>query len=264
MISYLGVTIDELVQAMESSLAFTDDREGRSLEEPISFEDDIEEEEAAELADAENEAEELELDDAELEDEEEFEDDELTDIFIDEGGMLHTFGPTLPLAADSTIEFLTDYMIADDIDDSWLSLDQARGALLALKVLLPILEDMPEIESAYSFTIARDPSSGLPSSISMKSVNEESAEVSLVRTEASYEGVVKDSTILVDLFETAGIPADEKEYLLEILSEAIFDLAEEQCGIVVDVHAFTKALAELTSDPQRLDAAVEAPSEPAH
>ncbi len=245
MISYLGVSVDELVQAFEASLAFTDDREGRSLEEPISFEETSEEDEDEESLEA-SESDEEAFD-------EEDEDEDLTDIFVDDSGLLHSYGPTVPAAAEYAIEFMTDYIIADDIDESWLTLDQARGALLALKIVLPTLEEIPEVECAYSFTIGRDEQTGLPNSVKMEPVSVEAAVESFTRSATAYEGVVKDSTILVNLFEANGVPQEEFEVLVDVMSEAIFALADEQCAIVLDVKAFVEALSAVKANPNRLE-----------
>src|SRR5688572_793326 len=114
MISYLGVTFDELLQAFEDSFAFSDDRPDRLLEEPI----EVSEEDADDEADDDNE-----VDDT---------DEENDGITIDEQGQLHAFGETVPDAAETALAFLTDYIVADNMDESWLPLHEARGALLAL------------------------------------------------------------------------------------------------------------------------------------
>ncbi len=258
MISYLGVTIDELVQSLESSFAFTDDREDRVLEETIYFEEGDEEE--------------LLTDDVELaataedsEDDEDFEDDELTEVFVDDEGLLHAYGQNVPFAVETALEFLTDYIVTDDIDEDWLTLDQARGAILALKVLLPTLEEIPEIECGYSFSITRDATSGLPSFVSMTALSLETPVTeTLTHSATAYEGVVTDSTTLVDLFEAAGVPKEEFEVLADVLSESIFALSDEQCGIVIDAKAFTEALAKVSADPKRLTLVENPSTDPQH
>ncbi len=247
MISYLGVSIDELLDIFDASFAFSDNRPDRELVLPIEVSE-------FEGEDAEAEADALEASDDEMEDDE----DELSDIFVDDAGQLHAYGETVAFAAESAVEFLTDYILTDDVDADWLTLDQARGALLALRILLPELEEIPEVECAYSFEIARDGKTGFPCHIEMKSLDPETAgKAKLVATQESYKGVLRDSTALVELFAEAGIPEDDRSLLADVLTEGILTLAEEQCGIILDVKSFVTTLAqaakELKFDEEELE-----------
>lgn len=250
MISYLGVTVDELVLTFENSFAFSDDRTDRVYEAPYHLEEiiiDPQDDEvlAAELAEAESLDEQDELDD----EEEEYEDDEeFVDVFVDDDGRLHSLGESLSFAAEAVVGFLTDYIITDELDDEWLTLNHARGALLALRISLPTIEDVPEIACAYSFSIARDPKSGLPSFVTMKALSGDTLLLdSLTRSATHYEGVVSDETALDDLFESVGIPQDERFPLGDAISEAVFHLADEQCGIAFDVKKFRGDLMKLAA-----------------
>ncbi|MBC7659503.1 MAG: hypothetical protein H7249_07315 [Chitinophagaceae bacterium] len=246
MISYLGVTVDELVQIFESSFSFSDDREGRIYEEAYHLEEIIIDDEvlAADLAEADA------LDQADMDDEdfdsEDFEDDDeddFVDVFVDDDGRLHSLGESLPFAAEAVVGFLTDYIIADDIDEEWLTLDQARGALLALRISLPTLEEVPDVACAYSFKIARDSDTSLPQFVTMKALSPETLLLdSLTRTETHYEGVVSDETSLDDLFASVGVPEAERFALGDAISEGVFHLADEQCGIAFDVKKFRRDL----------------------
>ncbi len=250
MISYLGVSIDELLQVFDASFAFSDDRPNRELELPIEIEE-FEGEHAEVMADAAMEA------DDELDEED---DEELSEIFVDDEGQLHAHGETVAFAAEAAIEFLTDYILADDIDSEWLTLDQARGVLLALRILLPELDEIPEVECAYSFEVKRDLETGYPNHIAMKSLTP-GVEVkpSLSFDASSYKGVVQDSTSLVELFASAGVPEDERSLLLDVLSEGILTLSEEQCGIILDTKAFVASLAQVAAELKFSDDEVEAP-----
>lgn len=231
MISYLGVTFDELLQAFEDSFAFSDDRPDRVLEEPIEVSDD----EADDAADEE--------------DEDEFDDDDSSDgLEIDEQGQLHAFGETVPEAAEAAAAFLTDYIVADRMDETWLSLNDARGALLALQSLMEELDEIPEVDCAYHFVISREPTTGYPDFVTMRPLNGETApSESLTRTDKAYEGVVNDNTALTELFAKAEIPDDEHQLLADVISEAVFTLAEEQCGVVLDVKAFSRSIAAMAA-----------------
>jgi hypothetical protein len=230
MISYLGVTFDELLQAFEDSFAFSDDRPDRLLEEPIEV----------------SEADEDDESDA---DEEDYEEDESDDgILIDEQGQLHAYGETVPDAAETALAFLTDYIVADNMDESWLPLNEARGALLALQSLMDELDEIPEVDCAYHFVISRAEASGYPDFVTMRPLNEESAPAeSLTRTDKAYEGVVNDNTALTELFAKAEIPEDEQELLADVISEAVAALAEQQCGVVLDVKAFCRSLSQMAA-----------------
>ncbi|MCX6131016.1 MAG: hypothetical protein NTX25_18400 [Proteobacteria bacterium] len=140
------------------------------------------------------------------------------------------------------------------MDEEWLTLDQARGALLALRIILPSLEEIPEVESAYSFSVKRDPLTGLPNFVSMKPLSSETAHAeSLHVSSASYDGVINDDTSLVELIENANIAEDDRELLGEVLSEAVFALADEQCGIIFDVKAFCDKIAALAAAHKSAD-----------
>ncbi len=250
MISYLGVTIDELVQTFEAAFSFSDDRTDRVHEEPYHLEEVIIDENndalIAELAEASD------IQDDDFDDEEdEFEDegdDDFVDVFVDDDGRLHSLGESLSFAAEAVIGFLTDYIITDDLDEEWLSLDHARGALLALRISLPSLEEVPEVACAYSFTIDRDPISGLPSFVSMKALSPDTTLLdSLTRTATQYRGVVSDETALEELFESVSIPENERFPLGDAISEAAFHLADEQCGIAFDVSKFRGDLLKLAA-----------------
>ncbi|MDQ3234106.1 MAG: hypothetical protein M3Q07_20045 [Pseudobdellovibrionaceae bacterium] len=234
MISYLGVTFDELLQAFEDSFAFSDDRPDRLLEEPIEVSDEAEDDEALS---------------ADSEDDDEFEDDEDSDgLEIDEQGQLHAFGETVPEAAEAAIAFLTDYIVADSMDDSWLPLHEARGALLAVQTLLEELDEIPEVDCAYHFVITRAPSTGYPDFVTMRPLNGETAPTeSLTRTDKAYEGVVNDNTALTELFAKAGIPEDEQQVLADVISEAVFTLAEEQCAVVLDIPSFCRSVQKMAA-----------------
>lgn len=237
MISYLGISIDDLLQAFEDSLVFSDDRPSRSLEEPIEVTEQLLDAEGEELegSAAEDEAE-----------EEDYEDDGIEEVFVDEEGRLHTIAPTVPEAAEAALDLLTDYLVADDIDPEWLTLDQARGAVLALRVLLPTFEEIPEVESAYSFKIERDPGTGYPSFMTMKPLAPDTvAQESLTFDEKAYEGQVAPSSSLLSMIEEAGVPADERELLFEVISEGIYTLDEQQCGIVIDFAHFCQRISEM-------------------
>jgi hypothetical protein len=233
MISYLGVTFDELLQAFEDSFAFSDDRPERLLEEPIEVSD-------ADADDAEDQAED--------EDDEDGEVLESDGIHIDEEGQLHAYGETVPDAAETALAFLTDYIVADDMEESWLPLNEARGALLALQTLMDELDEIPEVDCAYHFVITRSPETGYPDFVTMRPLNGETAPAeSLTRTDKAYEGVVNDNTALTELFAKAAIPEDEQELLADVISEAVAALAEEQCAVVLDVKNFCKALAGMAA-----------------
>ncbi len=239
MISYLGISLDDLLQTFEDAFVFSDDRASRFLEEAI---------EVAESEELEAEEEELEAsaDDELSEDEEDFEDDGIDEVFIDDEGRLHAIGHNVYAAAEAAIDLLTDYIVADDLDDEWLTLDQARGVLLALRVILPTLEEIPELESAYSFSIERDPSTGYPKFLTMKPLEEgATASDTLTFTAESYEGQISGSGSLVEIIEAAGVPEKERELLFDVISEGIFTLDDQQCGIVLDVKAFTTKVSEL-------------------
>jgi hypothetical protein len=230
MISYLGVTFDELLQAFEDSFAFSDDRPDRLLEEPI------------EVSEADED------DDSDVEDDE-LEDDESNDgILIDEQGQLHAYGENVPDAAETALAFLTDYIVADNMDESWLPLNEARGALLALQSLMDELDEIPEVDCAYHFVISRAEATGYPDFVTMRPLNGESAPAeSLTRSDKAYEGVVNDNTALTELFAKAEIPEDEQELLADVISEAVAALAEEQCGVVLDVKAFCQSLSQMAA-----------------
>jgi len=241
MISYLGVTIDELVQSFEDSFAFSDDRTDRVLAEAIEveiFEGDEDELQAAEEADSETAGEDDDL-----------EDEESTDIFIGDDGQLHAYGETVPFAAEVAVDFLTDYIVADDIDEEWLTLEQARGALLALRILLPDLEEIPEVDCVYSFIVKRDPETGYPNHVTMQPLSSEiPVKETMSFNESAYEGVLSDNTSLAQLFEAANVPEDDCELLADVISEAILALAEEQCGVAIDIKAFAQKIAEFAAD----------------
>lgn len=230
MISYLGVTFDELLQAFEDSFAFSDDRPDRLLEEPIEVSESDEEDES----------------DA---DDEDYEDDEQSDaVMIDEQGQLHAYGESVPDAAETALAFLTDYIVADNMNESWLPLHEARGALLALQSLMDELDEIPEVDCAYHFVISRAEATGYPDFVTMRPLNGETAPAeSLTRTDKAYEGVVNDNTALTELFAKAEIPEDEQELLADVISEAVAALAEEQCGVVLDVNAFCRSLAQMAA-----------------
>lgn len=234
MISYLGVTFDELLQAFEDSFAFSDDRPDRLLEEPIEVSEADEDEES----DAD---EDIEV--------EEFEDDEDVDgLMIDEQGQLHAYGESVPDAAENALAFLTDYIVADEMNEQWLPLNEARGAVLALQSLLEELDEIPEVDCAYHFVISRAETTGYPDFVTMRPLNGETAPAeSLTRTDKTYEGVVNDNTALTELFAKAEVPEDEQELLADVISEAVAALAEEQCGVVFDVKAFCRSLAEMAA-----------------
>lgn len=258
MISYLGVTIDEIVQTFENTFAFSDDRSDRLFEEVV---------EVSEASEDEEEGEELSADaDEDFEDMEDLEDDEIEDVFVDDEGNLRALGQTVAFAAEAAIGFLTDYIVTDDIDEEWLTLDQARGALLAFRIILPSLDEIPEAEAAYSFTISRDLETGFPNQISMKTLSIEAGETeSLTFSASSYEGVISDRTALSELIETSGIPEGERELLDSLISEAVFTLADEQCEIVFDVRSFCKEIADLALQHKNAPADEESPAEtPSH
>jgi hypothetical protein len=234
MISYLGVTFDELLQAFEDSFAFSDDRPDRLLEEPIEVSEADEDDES----DADEEVE-----------VEEFEDDEEVDgLMIDEQGQLHAYGESVPDAAENALAFLTDYIVADELNEEWLPLNEARGAVLALQSLLEELDEIPEVDCAYHFVISRSETTGYPDFVTMRPLNGETAPAeSLTRTDKAYEGVVNDNTALTELFAKAGVPEDEQELLADVISEAVGALAEEQCGVVFDVKAFCRTVAEMAA-----------------
>jgi hypothetical protein len=234
MISYLGVNFDELLQAFEDSFAFSDDRPDRLLEEPIEVSEADEDDES----DADDDIE-----------DEEFEDDEEADgLMIDEQGQLHAYGESVPDAAENALAFLTDYIVADELNEEWLPLNEARGAVLALQSLLEELDEIPEVDCAYHFVISRAETTGYPDFVTMRPLNGETAPAeSLTRTDKAYEGVVNDNTALTELFAKAGVPDDEQELLADVISEAVAALAEEQCGVVLDVKAFCRTLAEMAA-----------------
>jgi hypothetical protein len=234
MISYLGVNFDELLQAFEDSFAFSDDRPDRQLEEPIEVSEADEDDES----DADDDIE-----------DEEFEDDEEADgLMIDEQGQLHAYGESVPDAAENALAFLTDYIVADELNEEWLPLNEARGAVLALQSLLEELDEIPEVDCAYHFVISRAETTGYPDFVTMRPLNGETAPAeSLTRTDKAYEGVVNDNTALTELFAKAGVPEDEQELLADVISEAVAALAEEQCGVVLDVKAFCRTLAEMAA-----------------
>jgi hypothetical protein len=234
MISYLGVNFDELLQAFEDSFAFSDDRPDRLLEEPIEVSEADEDDES----DADDDIE-----------DEEFEDDEEADgLMIDEQGQLHAYGESVPDAAENALAFLTDYIVADELNEEWLPLNEARGAVLALQSLLEELDEIPEVDCAYHFVISRAETTGYPDFVTMRPLNGETAPAeSLTRTDKAYEGVVNDNTALTELFAKAGVPEDEQELLADVISEAVAALAEEQCGVVLDVKAFCRTLAEMAA-----------------
>jgi hypothetical protein len=248
MISYLGVNIDELVTTFEASFSFSDDRTDRVYEAPYHLEeiiiDETDEVLQAELA----EADEYHEDDFEDDDEEFEDDDDFVDVFVDDEGRLHSLGESLSFAAEAVVGFLTDYIITDDLDEEWLSLNHARGALLALRISLPSIEEVPDITCAYSFNIKRDPSTGLPSFVTMKALSADTILLdSLTRTSDHYEGVVSDETALDDLFDSVGIPEEERYALGDAISEAVFHLADEQCGIAFDIKKFRGDLLKLAA-----------------
>lgn len=252
MISYLGVTVDELVQTFEAAFSFSDDRTDRVHEEAyhleeISFDgiqglpsgEDLDHSEL----DLEDDLDEEDFDIDDMDDEDDF-----VDVFVDDDGRLHSLGESVAFAAEAVVGFLTDYMITDEIDDDWLTLDLARGALLALRISLPTIEEMPEVTCAYSFKITRDLSTGLPNFVSMKALSSETMLLDcLTRTETHYEGVVSDETALDDLFESVNIPEAERYALGDAISEAVFHLADEQCGIAFDVKKFRSDLIRLAA-----------------
>ena len=234
MISYLGVTFDELLQAFEDSFAFSDDRPDRLLEEPIEVSETDEDDES----DA----------DDDIEDEEFEDDDEADGLMIDEQGQLHAFGDSVPDAAENALAFLTEYIVADEMNEAWMPMNEARGAILALQSLLEELDEIPEVDCAYHFVISRAETTGYPDFVTMRPLNAETAPAeSLTRTDKSYEGVVNDNTALTELFAKAQIPDDEQELLADVISEAVAALAEEQCGVVLDVKAFCRSLNEMAA-----------------
>lgn len=237
MISYLGVTFDELLQAFEDSFAFSDDRPDRLLEEPI---------EVSESDEDEDDDSDIEL---EVEIDEDYEDDEGSDgLMIDEQGQLHAFGDTVPDAAENALAFLTDYIVADNMNESWMTLHQARGAVLALQSLMEELDEIPQVDCAYHFVISRAETTGYPEFVTMRPLNGETAPAeSLTRTDKAYEGVVNDNTALTELFAKAEIPEDEQELLADVISEAVAALGEEQCGVVLDVKAFCRSLEQMAA-----------------
>lgn len=249
MISYLGISIDDLLQAFEDSFVFSDDRGTRSLEEPIEV--------TEELVASEEEAESLDAEESEA-DEEEFEDDGMEEVFVDEEGRLHAIAPSVPAAAEAALDLLTDYIVADDIDPEWLTLDQARGALLALRVLFPSLEEIPEIDASYSFKIDRDPETGYPSFLSMQALPADSeVEETLSFDQESFQGKIGPRTSLLSLIEAAGVPENERELLFEVISEGVYTLDEQQCGIIFDARSFCQKIAELAAAPESASSQIE-------
>lgn len=250
MISYLGVTVDELVQTFENAFAFSDDRTDRGVyEAPYHLEEIIiDAEEDAVLAAEWAEAMEAQDDDLDDEDEDYEDDEEFVDVFVDDDGRLHSLGESLSFAAEAIVGFLTDYIITDDLDEEWLSLNHARGALLALRISLPTIEDVPEIACAYSFNIARDAKTGLPSLVTMQALSGDTVlPDSLTRSDSHYDGIVSDESSLDDLFDSVGIPENERYALGDAISEAVFHLADEQCAITFDVKKFRGDLMKLAA-----------------
>lgn len=249
MISYLGVSVDELVQVFEASFAFSEDRTDREFDEPYDVEEIVAAED--ELSAAE-EAEDL-SDEDDLEDWDDDEDMD-ADVFVDDEGQIHSVGQTLLGAADAMVSLLTDYIVTDDIDEEWMTLDQARGALLALRIVYPSIEEIPEVACTYSFTIKRDAETGRPAHVNMSILRSETEVAdSLTRTADSYAGVITEDSALDELFDSAAVPEAERNALADAIVEGLLTLSEEQCGIVFDVKAFCRNIAEIAESLKTLD-----------
>lgn len=237
MISYVGVTIDELVTTFDDALIYSDNRVGRVHAAPYVGLNAVPPLKSVPLAGAiSRDITSLPLDEtiAGLED---LEAD--LDVFIDEDGRLHSLAESLSVAAESLVAFLTDYIITDEIDNEWLTLDLARSALLGLRVSLPSLEEIPEVTCAYKFRIDRDPKTGMPIFVTARAMSGTALLLdTLSRTSSYYEGVVSDETALDELFIASGVPENERFALGEAISDAVFHLADEQCGIAFDVMKF--------------------------
>ena len=238
MLSYLGVTIDELVRTFEDSLTYTGDRAGRVYAAAYAAEDQAPSIPLKALSPGQT----LKLASDEQDDEwDELDDDEeaMIDVFIDEDGRLHSLAESLFYAGEALVGFLTDYIITDEIDRDWLSLDLARGALLGLRISLPVFEEIPEVTCAYKFKIDRDPKTGAPVFVTARVLDQGPVLPDLItRTPTSYEALVSDETDLDDLFEVSGIPEAEHFALEDAMSDAVMHLSDEKCGIAFDVKKF--------------------------
>lgn len=242
MISYVGVTIDELVTTFDDSLVYSDNRVGRVHAAPYVALDAIPPLKA--VPNDETRADDFAPDGWKDLDEEEGD----IDVFVDEDGRLHSLAESLSVAADALVAFLTDYIITDEIDDEWLTLDLARAALLGLRVSLPAFEEIPDVTCAYKFRIDRDPKTGQANFVTARALNGGTLLLdTLSRTPTHYEGVVSDETALDELFISSGIPEAERFALGEALSEAVFHLADEQCGIAFDVMKFRGEIMRLAA-----------------
>lgn len=255
MISYLGVTIDELVTTFEDALAYSEDRTGRSYSASYKPDPTTIRKNASSIKTVDSagiRAKKI-YDDVASKDfwdslDDEDDEDVTIDVFVDEDGRLHSLAESLSFAAEALVGFLTDYIITDEIDDEWLTLDLARGALLGLRISLPTFEEIPEVTCAYRFRIERDLKTGLPTYISAKSLDSRALLLdTLTRTSTHYEGIVSDETSLDLLFLTAGIPEAERYDLGEAISEAVFHLADEQCGIAFDAKKFRGEIMRLAA-----------------
>ncbi len=236
MISYLGVSVDELVISFEGAVVYTEDREGRTYSAPYS---------------AHTKSRKLKTDktrspglrsflNADDDDWDELDDDDVPEyeVFADNEGRLHAFAESLPFAADALINFLTDYIITDEMDESWMTLDMARGALFGLRMSLPTFEEIPFVPCSYRFRVDRDPRNGMPMNITANALPMGSVSNRLERNDLFYEGVVSDDTDLDELFAAMKIPEAERFDLGEAISEGVFHLADQQCAIAFDVKKF--------------------------
>lgn len=247
MISYLGVTLEELVSTFEDSLAYTEARLDREYSSPYSSVGKPQKP----ILKAVKPSDELRpsRQRASFEDWDDWDDDDAeVDVYVDDNGVLHSLAECLPIAAEAVVGFLTDYIVTDELDDAWLNLELARGALLGLRICLPAFEDIPEVMCAYKFKIDRDPKNGLPVFVSAEALPAgASMTESLTRSENLYEGVVSDDTSIEEYFDKMKVPEAERYDLGEAISEAVFALADEQCGIAFDAKKFRSGILRLAA-----------------
>ncbi|MES2745748.1 MAG: hypothetical protein V4655_09990 [Bdellovibrionota bacterium] len=247
MISYLGVTIDELVTSFEDSLVYSDDRIGRIYEGPYKelYVPDVKDIPPFPMHGT---SEQIQFwkdtkDDYWPEDREVAE-----DVFVDDEGRIHSLSEALGFAAESLVGFLTDYIVTDEIDDEWMNLSIARGALLGVRVALPAFTGITDITSVYKIRIDRDLKTGKPTNIRVEALDHNIPHLDYIKSEPThYEGIFSDETKFEEYLTVASIPLDEHPVLREILTDVSFRLGDERCGIVLDIRKFRGEILRLAA-----------------
>ncbi|RYZ90579.1 MAG: hypothetical protein EOP04_03540 [Proteobacteria bacterium] len=237
-ISYLGIDKSEVIASFEAALTLLDDRCNRVYETSYSPAANMKTKTQPMPSDAHPAWKELQG----------CEDSSYVkvnpaDVIIDEDGKVQIEASSLTNACSILAEFLTDYIITGENVEEWLPLDCARAALLALIDSIPMIDEIEELTSVFSFKITRSPKTGLPTKVRVETISVNSSEHERIsRSNQYYEGILSDETCLEEFCEEAKIPEREYLHVSAALSNAIFILSESKCSISFDVAKFKGGL----------------------